>query len=97
MYLLPKIHKGLDNLPGRPIILNCGTLTEKAFEFLDHHLQPIMRSWVPYVKDTESFLSKLKGTVMQTEKPLINDRLRVSKVSWKFRVPVIYNFTVIHA
>ena len=24
----------------------------------------------------------LKGTVMQTEKTLINDRLRVSKVSW---------------
>ena len=44
MDLLPKIHKGLDNLPGRPIILNCGTLTEKAIEFLDHHLQPIMRS-----------------------------------------------------
>ena len=28
-----------------------------------------------------------KGTVIQTEKALINDRLRVSKVSWKFRIP----------
>ena len=44
MYLLPKISKSLDNLPGCPIILNCGTLTEKASEFLDHHLQPIMKS-----------------------------------------------------
>ena len=32
---------------------------------------------------------------MQIEKALINDRLRVSKVSWKFRTPTIYNFAVI--
>ena len=37
-----------------------------------------------------------KGTVMQIEKALINDRLCVSKVSWKFRVPNIYNFAVIY-
>ena len=30
-----------------------------------------------------------KGAVMQIEKTLINDRLRVSKVSRKFRVPAI--------
>ena len=34
----------------------------------------------------------LKGTVMQIENALINDRLRVSKVSRKFRIPSIYNF-----
>ena len=28
-------------------------------------------------------------TVMQIEKPLINDRLYVSKVSWKFRIPFL--------
>ena len=44
MYLLPKIHKVLLNVSGRPVISNCGTPTEKASEFLDHHLQPIMRS-----------------------------------------------------
>ena len=33
---------------------------------------------------------------MQIEKVLINDRLRVSKVSGKFRTPTIYNFAVIH-
>ena len=33
---------------------------------------------------------------MQIGKPLINDRLRVSKVSWKFRIPTIYSFTVIY-
>ena len=37
----------------------------------------------------------LKGTVMQTGKALLNDHLRVSKVSWKFRILIIYNFAVI--
>ena len=29
-------------------------------------------------------------------KPLINDRLRVSKISWKIRIRTIYNFAVIY-
>ena len=51
MYLLPKIHKRLDNVPGRPVISNCGTPTEKASGFLDHHLQPIMKSVLPKLKN----------------------------------------------
>ena len=46
MSLLPKIHKRLVNVPSRPVISNCGTPTEKASKFLDHHLQPIMRSCI---------------------------------------------------
>ena len=33
LYLLPKIHKRLENVPGRPVISNCGTPTEKVPEF----------------------------------------------------------------
>ena len=44
--------------------------------------------------DPFSFI--IKGTVMQIEKAWINDRLRVSKVPWKFHIPTIYNFAVIH-
>ena len=33
---------------------------------------------------------------MQIEKALIEDRLRVSKVSWKFLIPTIYIFAVIY-
>ena len=40
---------------------HCGTPTEKASEFLDHHLQPIMKSGVSYIKDTNDFLFKLKN------------------------------------
>ena len=38
----------------------------------------------------------IKGTVMQIEYALINDCLHVSKVSWKFCTPTIYNFAVIY-
>ena len=33
---------------------------------------------------------------MQTEKAQTNDRLRISKVSYKFRIQNIYNFAVIY-
>ena len=41
-------------------------------------------------------VSVIKGTVMQIEKALTNDRLRISKVSCKFHIPTIYNLTVIY-
>ena len=60
MYLLPKIHKRLCNVPGRPVISNCVTPMYKMSEFLDHHLQPVMKGGKSYVKDTNHFLEKLK-------------------------------------
>ena len=55
-YFPPKVHKKLFNVPGLPVISNCGTPTEKASEFLDHHLQS---SW-SYIKDSGHFLRKIK-------------------------------------
>ena len=43
LYFLPKIHKRLHNVAGRPVIPNCGTHTEKCSEFLDYHLKPLMQ------------------------------------------------------
>ena len=60
LYLLPKIHKRLSNKPGRPVISNCGTPTEKVSEFLDHCLQPLMKEAKSYIKNTADFLDKLK-------------------------------------
>ena len=35
--------------------------TEKILEFLDHHLQPLMKQGKSYKKDTGDFLEKLKA------------------------------------
>ena len=59
-YLLPKIHKRLHNVPGRPVISNCGYYTENISSFLDYHLQPLAKKVELYIKDTNHFLKKLK-------------------------------------
>ena len=43
LHLLLSIHKTFSNLLGHPVILSSGTLTENVSEFLDHHLQPVMK------------------------------------------------------
>ena len=59
-YLLPKIHKRLHNVPGRPVISNCGYYTENISSFLEYHLKPLARKVESYIKDTNHFLKKLK-------------------------------------
>ena len=60
LYFLPKIHKRLSNVPGRPVRSNCGSPTEKASEFLDNHLKSVMlRSW-SYIKYLGDFIEKIK-------------------------------------
>ena len=60
IYHLPKIHKRLYNVPERPIISNGGTPTKNMSEFLDHHLQPVVKGGKSYVNDTNHFFEKLK-------------------------------------
>ena len=42
-YLLPKIHKLLHDVLGRPVISNSGDYTENMSSFLDYHSQPLAR------------------------------------------------------
>ena len=58
LYLLPKIHKRLSNVPGRPVISNYGAPTEKVPEFLDSHIQPTMRKGWSSIKDSQDFINK---------------------------------------
>ena len=60
-YLLPKIHKRLHNVPGRPVISNSGYYTENISSFLDHHLQPLPQAVKSYIKNTNEFLKKLRS------------------------------------
>ena len=59
-YLLPKIHKRLHNVPGRPVISNSGYYTENISSFLENHLQlaQVVKS---YIKNTNEFLKKLRS------------------------------------
>ena len=58
LYFLPKVHKRLTNIPGRPVISNCGTPTEKISEYLDFLLKPVMQVGWSYIKDPGDFLKK---------------------------------------
>ena len=68
---MPKIHKQLESVPGRPVISNCGTPTENFFEFLDFHLKPTMQSPKSYIKDTSDFLRKLNELGKLLEKAIL--------------------------
>ena len=63
MYLLPKIHKRLYNVLGRPVISNCGTQTEKVSQFFDNHLQRVMKTGKSYMKDSGDFSEKSLGRI----------------------------------
>ena len=72
-YLLPKVHKRLHDVPGRPVISNCGFYTENISSFLDFHLEPLAQNVKSYIKDTNHFLRKIKelgqlpeGTILFT-------------------------------
>ena len=58
-YLLPKIHKRLNNVPGRLVISNCAYYTENISAFLDFHLQPLAQAVKSYIKDTNDLLNNL--------------------------------------
>ena len=58
-YLLPKIHKRLHDVPGRPVISNSGFYTENIFSFIEYHLKPLVQNVKSYIRDTNNFLSKL--------------------------------------
>ena len=70
LYFLPKIRKRLSAFPGKPVISNCGTPTEKVSEYLDHILKCIIQESWSYVKDSGDFLKKIKnvgeGTILVT-------------------------------
>ena len=72
-YLLPKVPRRLYDVPGRPVISNCGFCTENISSFLDFHLQPLAQKVKSYIKDTNHFLKKIKelgqlpeGTILCT-------------------------------
>ena len=56
LYFLPKIHKKLTNVPGRPIVSNCGTPNEDVPEYLGFVHKPFIEDGWSYIRDTEDLL-----------------------------------------
>lgn len=54
---LPKTHKGLDPLQGRPIISRIGSLNERLGQYLDGVLQPLVTTLPSHFKDTNHLLN----------------------------------------
>ena len=60
LYLLPKIHKRLHDVPGRPVISNCCFYTETISSYLDYNLQQLAQRVKSYIKEFNHFLNKIK-------------------------------------
>lgn len=56
IYYLPKIHKNSSNPPGRPIVSGIESLTFRLGEYIDLHLQPLVKSTQAFLKDTKHTL-----------------------------------------
>lgn len=57
-YMLPKIHKCLENSPGRPVISGNESLTEAVSKYIDHFIKPFLPSLPAYIQDTTDVLNK---------------------------------------
>ena len=67
-YTLPKIHKSQDSWtvpssipPGRPIVSNCNSETEKVSEYIESFLKTKSTNHPSYIKNTNDFISKIKN------------------------------------
>ena len=67
----PKIRKRRFNVPGRPVVSDCGTPTEVS-EFLDHHLKPIIENGLSYIRDSQHFLAKIKSVGSVPENTILS-------------------------
>lgn len=61
--LLPKIHKGLYNVPGKQVISNCGFYIGNISPFLQHYLQPLAQKVKSFIKNINIFKEKSSAWV----------------------------------
>ena len=58
-YISPKIHK--EGNPGRLVVSSINCHTVNISQYVDYHLQPIMKQIPSYVKDTNNFINKINA------------------------------------
>ena len=58
-YIQPKIQNKVN--PGKTVISSLNCHTSKIFEYVDFHLQQVVKHILPYVKNTSNILRKLEA------------------------------------
>ncbi|CAJ0925960.1 unnamed protein product [Ranitomeya imitator] len=62
LYILPKIHKNLQNPPGRPIVASTDSVLNPLSKFLEKKiLTPYTKLTKSFILDTSDFLSKIRN------------------------------------
>lgn len=61
IYTVPKIHKNPERPPARPIVNGINSVTSLVGEYLDHFLQTSVTDTKAYLKDTTSFIRKIRN------------------------------------
>ena len=59
-YLLRKIHKDINNPPGRPIVSGSGGPTEKISQFVPHFIGPLVPLSRSYIRDSTHMINILQ-------------------------------------
>ena len=59
-YLLPKIHKRMTNVPGRPVISNNGTSTENISSYLHYQLKSLIPNVRHILEDARDFVNHIQ-------------------------------------
>lgn len=60
-YTLPKIHKDLNNPPGRPIVSQIGSLLSPLSEYVDFFIKEKVQTLPAFLKDSTDFINKISG------------------------------------
>ncbi len=57
--MLPKVHKNLENPPGRPIISGNDSITEPCSKYVDYYIKPFVAKLPSYIQDSTQVLNKI--------------------------------------
>lgn len=76
-YHLPKVHKSLEDPPGRPIVSGIHGPTENLSKLVDSWLQPLVRQLPSFIQDTTHFLRVVEEW-KQSFEPLAKEALLVT-------------------
>ena len=70
-YVLPKVHKDIQQPPGRPIMGACLHPTELLSKYIDRELNPWVSGIPSYIKDTNHLISTLKDIQLPNEAKIV--------------------------